>query len=754
MNFLNLANSFHAPTCIISVEKKPDGGYGEIRLVAGNKKYIEPIEHPLIPNLCNLPGIPEIFQKPKNFVPNSLYETYLPKDIGFENICYRAAVDKIPIHTYVHLNDLGLWFDIFCVPLDYENDNLCYCAYTAQPTAQSDIGTTSSQSETASEDVIKTCIKLHSTENFQHTMEDVIKDIRHICRADCCTIIVVNQENGTFATLATSINENCNVKSISHYENFNEIVDSWRDMIVTNDCIIIKDKKDWDYIHKINNLWYQNLNDAGVTSLVFFPLRYNNELLGYIWATNFDITNTMRIKETLELTTFFISSKLSSYKMTEHLKHLSYTDQLTGIPNRFACLELISGLIKCGESFSLISIDINGFKSINDTLGFDTGNKVLIEIASRWKTIVDANLSGTKDYIARMGGDEFALVIRDYRSTGEILKTIKQYESVLGNRLTIDNCDFYITASFGYSIFPDDAQTSDNLITYANASMCEVKRINSSNHIMRFSPSFLKAEHTIEIEHKLINALNNDTIYYHLQPQFDLSHKLRGFEALARLKDDDGNVVSPGEFIPVAEKIGLVDRVDSAVFRKAAMFVGDLIRRTGADITLSVNVSVRHLMKNDFVEEILQTLVKSGLPAECLEIEITESIMIDSAEKALRCIDMLHEKGIKIAIDDFGTGYSSLSYLNNFPANLLKIDKSFIDKMNTSDSSKQYVAAIISIGHIMGFDVISEGVEEEEQLETLKEIGCDFIQGFIWGKPLSTDEAEKILIYSMDQQQP
>ena len=184
------------------------------------------------------------------------------------------------------------------------------------------------------------------------------------------------------------------------------------------------------------------------------------------------------------------------------------------------------------------------------------------------------------------------------------------------------------------------------------------------------------------------------------------------------------------------------------------MFVGDLIRRTGADITLSVNVSVRHLMKNDFVEEILQTLVKSGLPAECLEIEITESIMIDSAEKALRCIDMLHEKGIKIAIDDFGTGYSSLSYLNNFPANLLKIDKSFIDKMNTSDSSKQYVAAIISIGHIMGFDVISEGVEEEEQLETLKEIGCDFIQGFIWGKPLSTDEAEKMLIDSMDQQQP
>ena len=154
-------------------------------------------------------------------------------------------------------------------------------------------------------------------------------------------------------------------------------------------------------------------------------------------------------------------------------------------------------------------------------------------------------------------------------------------------------------------------------------------------------------------------------------------------------------------------------------------------------------------MKNDFLDELKEIINTCGIPAGQLEIEITESIMIDSAEKALQCIKEIRGMGIKIAIDDFGTGYSSLSYLNNFPADLLKVDKSFIDRMNTSDASKQYVEAIISIGHIMNFDVISEGVEEEEQLETLRSIGCDYIQGFIWGRPLSPEDAEKLVMNSV-----
>ena len=354
------------------------------------------------------------------------------------------------------------------------------------------------------------------------------------------------------------------------------------------------------------------------------------------------------------------------------------------------------------------------------------------------------------DFISRQSGDEFMLIVQDYDSEQEVIKTIKHYQLLVERKVTVGDCDLYLTASFGYALFPDDAKTSDGLFSSSDAAVYELKR-NSSDRILRYNPALLKNERSVEIEKKIRTALVSDSLYFNLQPQYDIDHKLRGFEALARMKDNDGSLISPGEFIPVAEKAGLIDKVDVSVFRNAARFFGNLIKKTGADITLSVNVSVRHLMKNDFIDEIKSIIDTCGVPADKLEIEITESIMIDSAEKALQCITELKRMGLKIAIDDFGTGYSSLSYLINFPADMLKVDKSFIDKMNSSDSSKQYVAAIISIGHIMNFDVISEGVEQPEQLETLRSIGCDFIQGFIWGRPLSPEAAEDLVVQTMQQ---
>ena len=439
---------------------------------------------------------------------------------------------------------------------------------------------------------------------------------------------------------------------------------------------------------------------------------------------------------------YFYNKKMKEYQKT--LCEQAVTDRLTGLPNRFACSELMKALIENGTRFAIVSIDINGFKGINDTMGFETGNQVLCQITERWKNIADTGSSGTLDLITRISGDEFVLVIRDYNSDEDLMHTIKLYEAATHDRVIVDDCDLYINASFGYAEFPADADNKDTVFTFADTAMHEVKRKNSSEHILRFSPDMLKTERTLELEQKIREALEKETLFFHLQPQFDMEHKLRGFEALARMKDAQGNYISPGEFIPVAEKVGLIDKVDAMVFRKASLFFGRLLQETGADIIISVNVSVRHLMKNDFLDEIRDVLNTSRLPSQNLEIEITESIMIDSVEKALRCIDELKAMGIKIAIDDFGTGYSSLSYLNEFPADIIKVDKSFIDTMNSSKSSRQYVSAIISIGHIMGFDVISEGVEAPEQVETLKEIGCDYIQGFIWGRPLPQEEAEKL----------
>ena len=435
--------------------------------------------------------------------------------------------------------------------------------------------------------------------------------------------------------------------------------------------------------------------------------------------------------------------KISRYQ--DVMRKHAVTDMLTELPNWFASTELIDELVRRGESFAVVSIDLNGFKIINDTIGFEAGNRVLIDISSKWKAIADSGSSGTRDFISRLNGDEFSLVIRNFKNEEDILNTIKQYEAVLGNQMSSLGYDFYISASFGYAIFPDDADNMDAVISYSDIAMHEIKNAGSSEHILKYTPDIQINERTLEMEKKIRTALEKDNVFFMLQPQFDMSHRLRGFEALARMKDENGDIISPADFIPVAEKVSLIDKIDLTVFNKAAEFVGNLIRQKGQDITLSINISVRHLMKKGFVEEIRNGIARSGIPAGQLEIEITESVMMESIEKTMDCIEELRNMGVQIAIDDFGTGYSSLSYLNSIPAQLLKIDKSFIDKMNTGEKSKQYVAAIISLGHTLGYKVISEGVEEDEQLETLRGIECDYIQGFIWGRPLSQEDAEKLV---------
>ncbi|MBO4508619.1 MAG: EAL domain-containing protein [Spirochaetaceae bacterium] len=483
-----------------------------------------------------------------------------------------------------------------------------------------------------------------------------------------------------------------------------------------------------------------------VTTLIILGIQFPIILVSFfVRHTNASIpgffTNISMICVVLII--FVNNSIIGKYQ--EKIRQQAVTDTLTGLPNRFACTELISDFVKSKTNFTVISVDLNGFKSINDTMGHEVGNKILVEIASRWKALADSRRTKTVDFVARIGGDEFAIVSLGYDDNNDIIETINAYRNELEKIITIDDCDHYITAAFGYAKYPTDANVGAPLLSCADAAVHAVKRQGLSNCILRFTPAFWEPERYIEMERKIRTALKNDSIFFYLQPQYDMDHKLRGFEALARMKDAVGAFISPADFIPVAEKTGLIDRVDICVFRQAVAFLADVIEKGNSDITVSFNVSVRHMMKNGFIEEIKDVIKSSGVPANRLELEITESIMVDSAEKALRRINEIKALGIKVAIDDFGTGYSSLNYLNKLPSDMLKIDKSFIDVMNTSESSKQYVASIVSIGHILNLKVISEGVEQPEQLETLRKMGCDYIQGFIWGKPIPPEEAVKLV---------
>ena len=347
---------------------------------------------------------------------------------------------------------------------------------------------------------------------------------------------------------------------------------------------------------------------------------------------------------------YFMNKKNMRYQ--QRITSQAITDRLTDLPNRFAVSELIEKLIRDQERFTFLSIDINNFKTINDTMGHDFGDNVLIEIANRWRDLAESDKTETKDFVARLGGDEFALIIRGYNDVGQIKRSVHKYKDELERVITIEECDYFMTANFGFAEYPTDAMTSNAIISGANAAMHAAGK-KGENNILRYDPDALKDVRSMEVERIIRRALENNTITFNLQPQYDISHRLRGFEALARLKDEDGTMISPGEFIPVAEKTGLVDRIDSRVFELAVEFVSRVMNETLSNITMCVNVSVRHLMKNNFIEEVRNMLEKYGVPAHFIEIEITESIMIDSTDKARNTISELKAMGIKIAIDDF-----------------------------------------------------------------------------------------------------
>lgn len=482
-----------------------------------------------------------------------------------------------------------------------------------------------------------------------------------------------------------------------------------------------------------------------IVSLIALATQYVPIIIGFIHGDATVITGFF-------VTSFIIITVLLLYKYIakmeksqEKMRNLAVTDRLTGLPNRFAVSELSDARIKKNEPFAVAIVSLNNFKGISNALGQQVGDQILIQVGKRWQSLADSGKTGTKDLVAFRQNNEFAIVVSDYVSEDNLYSTLACYEDALREKLIIDNCDFTLTASFGYSSFPEDAYNTETLLNNAYTAMYKAYKTTHSGCIVRFTPEIIENDASIEIERKIRYALENGHVYFNLQPQYDMNHKLRGFEALARIKDVNGKPISPADFIPVAEKAGLVDSIDREVFSNAAKFFGSLLKKKNSDLTLSVNISVHHLLRMNFIEEIHEILASSGLPAKNLEIEITESVMIESVEKAIDRIKQIKEMGISIAIDDFGTGYSSLSYLSNFPADVIKIDRSFIMNMNSGKEAKRYVAAIIAIGHIMKYKVIAEGVETQNQLDDLGEAGNDYIQGFLWGQPLEPKEAEKLI---------
>lgn len=417
------------------------------------------------------------------------------------------------------------------------------------------------------------------------------------------------------------------------------------------------------------------------------------------------------------------------------------TDYLTGLSNRRGLVDILKVKTSKKKDFYVLYIDLKNFKLINDNLGHRCGDAALKIISERMSDII-----GRKDTLCRIGGDEFVLVLSNESDpkfmAEQIVESISR-KITLSTGETVVDC--YVSAYVGISKFPDDADNADKLIKFADIAMYQAMK-SSVNKICFFDEK-MESElfRQMELERIIKESLDNDYFYMVYQPQYEINRKkLRGFESLIRLKTKDGEIISPAEFIPVAEKTDLILRIDYYVIRKVLQEFKEPLEKAGSSFVVSVNVSAKNIASYDFADKVKKMIDEVGFPPHCLEIEITEYCLVQSLELTIMNISKLRKIGVQIALDDFGTGYTSLSYLAKLPINLLKIDKSLIDDIESNSKSRDFANAVISMGHMMGCEVISEGVENEKQLELLADHECDFVQGYVWGKPMDYNNAVEL----------
>ncbi len=426
----------------------------------------------------------------------------------------------------------------------------------------------------------------------------------------------------------------------------------------------------------------------------------------------------------------------------ETIRQLAYKDQLTDLPNRAALFneveKVIAGLGEA-EKCALLYLDMDNFKYINDSFSHSIGDMLLVEIGRRLKdTFVD------NEMVARFEGDEFVVFIKRINSVEELNTKITKAMRMFEEPFSVMRNHFHVSASCGICIYPDHASSIEEMMKTSDVAMYHAKKVGKNTHIMFRQEMNDEFAERIEMENGLRRAIENDEFILYYQPQVDLATgRIVSFEALLRWVHSERGIISPLKFISVAEETGLIVQIGKWVLKTACDFIVKLNNRTGKEYSISVNISVVQLMQADFVSMVVDTLTSSGLAPSLLELEITESKLVETVDINLKKLHELRESGVRFSIDDFGKGFSSLSYLKQLPVNTLKIDKCFVDDIPDNDNSM--IESIIHIGHKRNLLVVAEGVEKKEQLEYLAKHKCDMVQGYYCSKPVPEEDIKEIL---------
>ncbi|MDX1398860.1 MAG: EAL domain-containing protein, partial [Oceanospirillum sp.] len=423
-------------------------------------------------------------------------------------------------------------------------------------------------------------------------------------------------------------------------------------------------------------------------------------------------------------------------KAEEKLSYLANYDDLTGVANRNLFKDRLHVTITQARlnrsKMALILLDIDRFKAINNTLGHDVGDQLLKELADR----LTHQVQGV-DTIARLGADEFALIIDHYEQQSDLTELAEHIYKLVHTPVMIEDHELIVSCSMGISLFPKHTRGLNILVNQADLARNKVKQLGGSGFEFYSEELQTGSLERLKMESDLRKALQRDELCVYYQPKVSLTDdKIYEAEALVRWNHPESGLISPGSFIPIAEETGLISALGEQVLIKSCEQVKAWLDR-GVEIKVSVNLSAQQLMHNDLVSFIDQTIQQAGIPHRLIELELTESSLIDDPEHTVEVLDQIRALGITLAIDDFGTGYSSLSYLQRFPLDILKIDRSFLKQIHSPDPQQATLTkAIIALGHNLEMEIVAEGVETRAQLEFLSRHGCDFAQGFYISPPV------------------
>ncbi len=438
------------------------------------------------------------------------------------------------------------------------------------------------------------------------------------------------------------------------------------------------------------------------------------------------------------------SVALQNARILEQNKVLAYYDNLTELPNRLMFMDRLEQALldaeRHGGRLAICLLDLDGFKQINDNFGHDAGDQTLKEQGRR---IADCVRAGG---VARLGGDEFTILIRDFERSEVPALVMTKVLADLMRPMVIRGHEVVITASVGIAVYPDDGQTGDVLLRHADSAMYHAKKRGRNNYQFYTEAMNTAALDRLEMEGQLRGALARGELFVEFQPVFEVdSRQITGCEALLRWRSPTRGMVSPTRFIAILEQTGLIVEIGEWVLRKACSEMAAMARSDIEPLHVAVNVSARQFSQPDFPAVVEMILEETGFPPQQLILEMTESMLIDSAEDTLRRLAELRRVGVRLSIDDFGTGYSSLSYLKYFPIDFLKIDRSFITDLARSGDDAAITRAIIAMAHSLSLQVIAEGVETEAQLAFLQRENCEFAQGFLVSQSVAADGFEKLL---------